>query len=80
MRESRMLRRIRQEEKTLERRMFLLKVVRCFYGEAFEAEVADTINHLNDLGELERLIDAALLEKISADVFRMRLSATKVDD
>ncbi len=80
MKESRMLRRIRQEEALQVKRTDLLKVVRRFHGEAFEAEVADTINHLDDLAELERLFDATLLEGISKDTFRMRLSAEGTAD
>jgi hypothetical protein len=75
-----MLRRIRQEEALLVKRTDLLTAVRSKFGEAFEAEVADTINHLDDLPRLERLFTATLLEGISKDTFRRRLSAVEADN
>ena len=79
MKESRMLRRVRQEGELLRQRNNLLTAVRSKFGEAFEAEVADTINQMDDLPHLERLFTATLLEGISADVFRMRLSAVEAN-
>jgi hypothetical protein len=70
-----MFRRIRREAALQVLRRDLLKVVLSYFGKAFADEVADTINTLDDLPRLERLFNATLLEGISADVFRMRLSA-----
>jgi hypothetical protein len=75
MRESRMLRRVRQEGEMIRLRNDLLKVVRTKFGKEFEAEVADAINQSDDLVRLEQLFDATLLEGISATDFRVRLSA-----
>jgi hypothetical protein len=80
MRESRMLRRVRQEGELSRQRNNLLKVVQSKFGKAFEAEVADTINHMDDLAHLEQLFDATVLEGISADVFRRRLAAAEADN
>jgi hypothetical protein len=80
MKESRVLRRMRQEGALATLRASLIKVVRAHFGEPFAAEVADTINSMEDLARLEQLFDATVLEGISADGFRMRLSAVEANN
>jgi hypothetical protein len=80
MKESRMLRRVREEGQLIAKRSDLLKVVRGRFGEAFADEVAGPINALDDLPRLEQLLDAVVLQGASQDELRERLAAVEGDN
>jgi hypothetical protein len=80
MKESKFYQEILEEGALATKRAYLLKAVRGRFGKGFEAEVANTINTMDDLPRLEQLFDAIVLEGISADVFRIRLSAVEGDN
>jgi hypothetical protein len=77
MKESKILRRWRKEGELSARREDLIKVVRSRFGEAFAAEVAETVNAIEDSVRLEQLFDALVLEGISQSAFHARLTTAE---
>jgi hypothetical protein len=76
MKESKMLRRAREEGRLDEKREALLKVVRGRFGEPFANEVAAAISSLDDLARLDQLFDGVVLQGMSQEAFRATLAAT----
>jgi len=77
MKESKLYQEIMQQGELAAKRSYLIKVVTGRFGEAFAAEVAETINAMDDLSRLEQLFDATVLQGISREEFRSRLSAVE---